>query len=512
MTYQLSDLSIDIDGKRLVEGLSFNLQSGQILALAGASGSGKSLSCMTPFGLSAGTATGSAMLDGQQIIGLDEAQLAGIRARDIGFIFQQPLTALTPHLTIAQHLKEAYGQKDYNPNTDELIAALMRVGLSHPVDKLRQYPHQLSGGERQRICIAMGIAHQPKLLVADEPTSALDAGLRQEIMAMLTQICREDNMAMLFVTHDLSSIETYADDMILLQNGHVEESGPAHHLIHNPQSDYGKRLIAATARIDEPLHDLHKLGDMMMNADNISVRFARPFQIFRKTGEPRFTEAVRNVSLAIARAETVAIVGGSGSGKSTLARAIAGLGPMNEGDIYWQDRKLPTKRRREDRALMQPVFQDPMASLDPKWRVRDSIAEPQKWLADSIKDCGLLLEEVGLSAEFAERLPRQLSGGQAQRVAIARALSVEPQMLILDEATSALDPLAAHAIMQILTQLQRKHSLAILMVTHDMALARRMAHHIGVMHEGELIEFGPREEIFTRPKHDITQLLIANSG
>ena len=511
MTYQLEDMSVEIDGKRLVAGVSFHLKSGKILALAGASGSGKTLSCLTPFGLSSGKAMGSAMLDGKQLIGLDEVALSRIRARDIGFIFQQPLTALTPHMNIAAHLKEAYAQKGQTPDHKQMIVALERVGLSHPTDKLRQYPHQLSGGERQRICIAMGIAHTPKLLVADEPTSALDAGLRHDIMDMLVQICREDNMAMLLVSHDLASIDRYADDVILLQDGHIEEAAPAQQLMQKPQSDYGKRLIAATPQIDEALYALPDVGDSLLAAKNVSVCFARPFQIWRKKDQPRFIQAVRNVSIDIARGETLAIVGGSGSGKSTLARAIAGLGPMNEGNIYWQDRILPKKRGRIERALMQPVFQDPMASLDPKWCVSDIIAEPQKWLSDSVKDCTYLLEEMELDAELADRLPHQLSGGQAQRVALARALSVNPQLLILDEATSALDPLAAHAIVEILSQLQRKYKLAIMMVTHDMALARRMAHHIGVMHQGELVEYGPRETIFTQPKHPITQSLIANS-
>ncbi len=514
MIYSARNLSIEIDGTALVHDVNFDIAAGKILALAGASGSGKTLTCLSPFGLNAGQASGSAILLGQDIIGLSEHILSPIRARDVGFIFQQPLTALTPHLNIAAHLTEASMQAGISPSHESLISMLNRVGLSRPADKLRQYPHQLSGGERQRICIAMGIAHNPKLLVADEPTSALDAELRRDIMLLLRDICREENMAMLLVSHDLASIESSADDAILLQKGRIEEVSSTRLLVQKPKSEYGARLLAATPRMDEKLSPSPPVGDTLLNVRDICVNFSRPFQFFRNKSEDNMVRAVRNVSLTIAQGETLAIVGGSGSGKSTLARAIAGLGPMSEGQIIWKDSVLPAKRSRENRALMQPVFQDPIASLDPKWRVRDIILEPQKYLLDDmfeILSAEELLIEVGLDSEFLDRLPAQLSGGQAQRVAIARALSVNPQLLILDEATSALDPLAAHSIAQTLQNLQEKWGLAIMMVTHDLALARRMAHQIGVMKDGQLVDYQSKESLFSNPQHEATQALIHNS-
>lgn len=514
MIYSARNLSIEINGTALVHDVSFDIAAGKILALAGASGSGKTLTCLSPFALNAGQASGSAMLLDQEIIGLDEQQLAPIRARDVGFIFQQPLTALTPHLNIAAHLTEAALQNGLAPSHESLLGMLVRVGLSRPADKLSQYPHQLSGGERQRICIAMGIAHDPKLLVADEPTSALDAELRRDIMLLLRDICRTENMAMLLVSHDLASIESSADDVILLQKGRMEEASPTRILVQKPKSEYGRRLMTATPRMDEELLPSPPIGDTLIEGCEVSVNFPRPFQFFRKKNEDNMIRAVRNVSLTIGQGETLAIVGGSGSGKSTLARAIAGLGPMSEGQILWRGQALPSKRNRKDRALMQPVFQDPIASLDPKWRVRDIILEPQKHLLDDISDvlsAEELLIEVGLEAEFADRFPAQLSGGQAQRVAIARALSVNPQLLILDEATSALDPLAAHSISQTLQNLQEKRGLAIMMVTHDLALARRMAHKIGVMKDGQLVEYQPKDKLFADPQHDATLTLIKNS-
>lgn len=524
MIYSVRDLSISIDDRPLVHDLGFTIEAGKILALAGASGSGKTLSCLTPFGLNSGIASGSAKLSGHEIIGLQEQALSPIRAAHVGFIFQQPLTALTPHMNIAAHLTEAYMQNGApKPPHDLLITMLEKVELSRPADKLRQYPHQLSGGERQRLCIAMGIAHRPKLLVADEPTSALDAGLRRDIMALLSSLCRDDNMAMLLVSHDLASIETSADDVILLENGRIQEAATAYNIAHNPQSDYGKKLMAATPKIKDANIKAIDLNDdiaswqyenqIWLEAQDISVRFARPFQFFRSKGESPYIEAVQDVSINIAAGQTLAIVGGSGSGKSTLVRAIGGLGPMSAGVVSWQSDILPHKRRRQDRAIMQPVFQDPIASLDPKWRVKDIIAEPQKWLYDNetLPSIDSLLAEVGLDKNFADYLPAQLSGGQAQRIAIARALSVNPKLLILDEATSALDPLAAHAIVQTLQKLQKERGLAILMVTHDLALAQQMAHHIGVMHQGALIEYARCDILFSNPRHDITQKLIENS-
>ncbi len=518
MIYSVRDLKVSIDEKPLVHGISFDIEAGKILALAGASGSGKTLTSMAPFGMSVGRLQGSAQLNDHEIIGLQETELSPIRAKQVGFIFQQPLTALTPHRNVRMHLIEAYlqGNMRDTPHEDALIAMMQRVGLSRPADKLRQYPHQLSGGERQRLCIAMAIAHGPNLLIADEPTSALDAGLRRDIMAMLRSLCRDDNMGMLLVSHDLASIEYHADDIVMLHSGHCEEAAPAAQMVRDPKSDYGKKLMAATPRLGDSLPNLPPIGEPLLEVDNASVRFARPFQWRRRTS--KWIEAVQNASLNLAKGQTLAIVGGSGSGKSTLARAIAGLGPLSFGGISWLGDALPLKRLRKHRAMMQPVFQDPLSSLDPKWRVRDIIREPSLWLHsqdnldnENRPDIEKLLEEVGLDAGFADRLPRQLSGGQAQRVAIARALSINPQLLILDEATSALDPLAAHSVMTLLMTLQVKYDLAILMVTHDLALARRMAHHIGVMHEGLLVECASREDFFVNPQHDASKALIANS-
>jgi ABC-type glutathione transport system ATPase component len=512
--YSVQDLRINIGDTRIVNGVTFAIEAGEIVALAGASGAGKSMTAMTPFGLSAGIASGSVVLDGQELVGLGEAALRPVRATKTGFVFQQPLTALTPHRNVAAHLIEAAMQAGGpKPSREAMIKMLDQVGLSRPAERLAQYPHRLSGGERQRVLIAAALAHNPKLLIADEPVSALDAALRGEIMALLTRLCRENDMAMLLVSHDLAGIERHADRLLLLEHGTVSEVGTAHDVALSPRSDYGKRLMAATPRLSEPLLPLSTPGDPLLAAENIHVRFPKP-------GWARgYIQAVDDASLTLNRGETLALVGGSGSGKSTLGRAISGLGPMQSGSIRWQGDILPPRNKRTPahRRAIQPVFQDPLASLDPRWHVADIIAEPLQWLMPEIDQntrterATALLIEVGLDPDFAQRKPAALSGGQAQRVAIARALAADPDMLLLDEATSALDPLVADGVTQLFARLQSERGLSLLFITHDLALARRLAHRIAVMEAGVIVEMQTREGLFAAPKAEATKKLIAAS-
>ncbi len=515
--YSVTDLRVDIGSTRIVDGISFAIQPGEIVALAGASGAGKSMTAMTPFGLSDGTARGSAVLDGTELVGMTEAALRPIRAATLGFVFQQPLTALTPHRNVAAHLMEAASQAGgARPSRAAMVTMLERVGLSRPEERLVQYPHRLSGGERQRVLIAAALAHRPRLLIADEPVSALDAELRGEIMALLTALCREDNMAMLLVSHDLAGIERHADRLFLLDQGRVAEQGSAASVARQPASDYGQRLMAATPRFSDDMPTLSKPGEPILTAHGVSVHFPKPgSKLGWRSGR---INAVVDAELSLARGETLALVGGSGSGKSTLGRAIAGLGPMQHGSVSWQGQALPprVKRGAEHRRLIQPVFQDPLASLDPRWTIADIIAEPIIWLApDAPRSYRLksaaLLAEVGLSDDFLDRKPASLSGGQAQRVAIARALAVGPDMLLLDEATSALDPLVAGGVTDLFLKLQRDRGLSLLFITHDLALARRVAHRIAVMEAGRIVELATREDLFANPQTDATRRLIAAS-
>lgn len=513
--YSVQSLGISIDGKALVEDVSFEIAAGQCVALVGESGSGKSLTCLTPFGLSPGIVTGSARLLGEELCGAEERTLRGHRAREIGFIFQQPLTSLTPHLSIGAQLAEAASQSGGpKPSRRELATMLERVGIAQADERLDAFPHRLSGGQRQRVMIAAATAHGPKLLIADEPTTALDASLRHEIMALIDRMRAEQGLGVLLVSHDLASVAAHADHIVVMQNGRVVESGPTDAILGAPTQAYTKALIAAAPRLDSPRAPLPEVGGTILEAKDIRVTYPR------SGWRSGVLAAVDGVSLSIGEGEALAIVGESGSGKSTLGRAIARLGPMAAGETTWRSATLPTrtKMRSADRRLIQPVFQDPVASLDPLWRVADIIAEPLKHLVPDLSrgECDMrvaaALTDVELPADFASRTPRSLSGGQAQRVAIARALVAEPEMLLLDEATSALDVLVAAQILALFAKLQRERRLSILCITHDLALARQLCHRVAVLDAGKIVESGPTDDVIRNPQHPVTQRLVRASG
>ncbi|WP_017672446.1 ABC transporter ATP-binding protein [Blastomonas sp. AAP53] len=511
--YRLESLSVAIGGRVLVRDVSLEIAPGECVALAGASGSGKSLTSLSPFGLSAGRIGGSAVLDGKELAGLDEAALRAVRRDTVGFVFQQPLTALTPHLTSAQHLAECAMQAGGpRPDRAALGDMLDAVGLADPLTKLKRYPHQLSGGERQRLMIACAIAHGPRLLIADEPVSALDAHLRGEIMALLTRLRRETGMGLLLVSHDLASLEHHADRVLVMQEGHVVEAGAAQMIAHAPQHAYSQALWAATPNLKSALpDDLPQPGAALVEARGLTVRFPGS-GLFAKP-----MTAVDGVDLMVRAGEAVALIGGSGSGKSTIGRGIAGLGPVSAGTVLWRGEPLSAKRTRDQRRLIQPVFQDPLASLDPRWRVSDIIAEPLVHLRPDLTSWGRAglvkkaLQLVDLDGALADRLPTALSGGQAQRVAIARALVAEPEMLVLDEATSALDPLVGAQIVALLKRLQRDQGIAMLVITHDLALAAQFCHRALVLDAGRIVEQGSIADLVNHPQAAMTQRLVAAS-
>ncbi|MEH6827085.1 ABC transporter ATP-binding protein [Parasphingorhabdus sp.] len=512
--YEIRNLAVDIAGKRLVENVSLTVEPGQCTALIGASGSGKSLTCLSPFGLTPGVVSGSMILDGIDLGSADTRHLRDVRRRLTGFVFQQPLTALTPHLTVGAQLQEATMQAGAaRPSRRELARKLERVGLSRAGERLDQFPHRLSGGERQRVMIAAAIAHSPKLLIADEPTSALDAALRAEIMALLDELRAEQGLGMLLVSHDLASVEGHADQLVVMDRGRVVEIGSAGAVIANPAEDYTRRLIAATPRLDEPSPELGEPRDLLLETLDVGVEFERPGW---RRGKIR---AVVDSGIILRQNESLALVGGSGSGKSTLGRAIAGIGPVTEGEILWQRAPLPERRKRslDMRRLIQPVFQDPVASLDPQWQVLDIVTEPLRNLRPDLMkaQCREMAQQalsaVDLAEDFLTRLPASLSGGQAQRVAIARAIISSPQLLVLDEATSALDPLVGAEILELLLRLQVENGLSLLFITHDIAAARRLCHRIAVMEEGRIVETGDMQAVIDDPRHPATQKLIAAS-
>ena len=512
--YEIRNLAVDIAGHRLVEEVSLTVEAGQCTAIIGASGSGKSLTCLTPFGLTPGRASGTVLLDGIDLGTADAHQTRDARRRLTGFVFQQPLSALTPHLTVGAQLQEATMQAGAaRPSRRDMARQLERVGLSRSDERLDQFPHRLSGGERQRVMIAAAIAHCPKLLVADEPTSALDASLRAEIMDLLDQFRDEQKLGMLLVSHDLASVKGHAGQLVVMDRGHVVESGPAGAVIASPAEAYTRRLIAATPSLDEPREELCHPGAILLETAGLSVEFDRPGWRRGKT------RAVADASIKVRQSESLALVGGSGSGKSTLGRAIAGIGPVTKGEILWEGKLLPERRERSlaMRRLIQPVFQDPVASLDPQWPVLAIVAEPLNNLRPELTKrerdsmARRALSDVDLVEAFQSRMPASLSGGQAQRVAIARAIVAAPQLLVLDEATSALDPLVGAEILELLLRLQLENGLSLLFITHDIATARRLCHRIAVMEEGRIVESGKMQAVIDNPRHLATQRLVSAS-
>ena len=513
--YRADNLALAIGNDILVRDVSFEIAAGECLALVGESGSGKSLTSLSPFGLTSAIISGSVQFEGEELRGATSQRLRSIRRENTGFVFQQPLSALTPHMTIKAHLTEAYRQRFTDrPDMQQLDDMLAEVGL-YPANRfLSRYPHQLSGGERQRVMIACAIAHQPQLLIADEPVSALDAPLRAGVMALLTRLRKERAMAMLLVSHDLAGIERHADKVMILRDGAVVETGTAHNIARHPSTSYTRALWDAVPRLDispEKPTMLSTSSEPLLVVDNLSVKFTQPS--WRK--QP--IVAIDRVNLTIGQGEAVAMVGGSGSGKSTIGRAIAGIGPVSAGTVRYRGELLAIKRSTEQKKSIQPLFQDPLASLDPRWTIGRCIAEPLLHLRPELSseqcDAAIAsaLDHVELSRALIDRLPPSLSGGQAQRVALARALVSEPELLVLDEATSALDPLVTRSIMILLNKLRLQNGLAMLFITHDLALAAQYCDRIVLLDKGRVVEDRRASALINDPQSDLAKSFIAAS-
>ena len=514
MTHLVYDnFGADIGGHRCVEGLNLLVARGECVALIGESGSGKTLSALTPFGLSPAQMTGTVTLGGQSLDALSDEEQTKLRAEQVGFVFQQPLTALTAHLTVRAHLAECFLQRPgaTQPDDATMLDLLSEVGLEDAA-LLARYPHQLSGGQRQRLMIACALAHRPSLLVADEPTSALDAPLRAAILSLLTTRCRERDMALLLVTHDLAMLKDHADRIVVLQHGQCVEQGAAKEILHAPEQPYAQKLMAAVPRIGTTPPPRPETGAPLLEVCDLDVRFPTP-GLFSKP-----FDAVKGASFTLAQGEALALVGGSGSGKSTIARAVAGLGPISGGTITLDSAVLGTKRSKEQRRIIQPVFQDPLASLDPRWPISRTIAEPLTHLRPEIEYWERMgrvkkaMQAVELDPALADRKPQELSGGQAQRVGIARALISEPALLVLDEATSALDPVIADQIMTLLAKLRDEQQLAMLFITHDIALAWRLCHRIAVLDQGRIVENAASDDLVRQPESVAARALVAASA
>lgn len=503
-----------------VRGVSFEIKRGETMALVGESGSGKSVTALSVMRLlpypAASHAKGSSILfENTELLDKPEKFMRGIRGRQIGMIFQEPQSALNPLHTIERQIGEVLrihqGMNKTQTRT-RVLELLDLVGLGRIKERLNAYPHELSGGQRQRVMIAMALANNPELLIADEPTTALDVTIQAQILELLIELKQKLNMALLLITHDLSIVEKMADHVCVMKNGEIVESKSAKSLFANPEHAYTKMLLAAQPR--GLVESGPKNAPAILTAQDLKVWFPKKRSFF---GKPlTFVKAVDDVSITVRKGHTVGIVGESGSGKSTLGLALLRL-TRSEGAINFADLPVNTYNRaamRPLRARMQIVFQDPYGALSPRMSVAQIIGEGlalhRKDLSEEQREALIIkaLEDVHMNPETRHRYPHEFSGGQRQRICIARAMVLEPELLILDEPTSALDVSVQAEIVDLLRELQAKHNLTYLFISHDLRVVRAMSHDIIVMKDGKIVESGPANDIFTAPQQDYTKTLL----
>ncbi|RWM94063.1 MAG: ABC transporter ATP-binding protein [Mesorhizobium sp.] len=503
-----------------VDHVSFEIGKGETVALVGESGSGKSVSALSVLKLlpypSASHPSGKILFHGADLLHANERTLRGVRGNKITMIFQEPMTSLNPLHTIEQQIVEVLklhqglGDRQAHARTLELLT---EVGIRDPQKRLDAYPHQLSGGQRQRVMIAMALANEPELLIADEPTTALDVTVQAQILELLAGLKSRKRMSMLFITHDLGIVRKIADRVCVMTKGKIVETGPTKEIFANPQHAYTKHLLAAEPKGKPPAANADATA--VMTGKDIKVWFPIKRGFFRRTVD--HVKAVDGIDVTVRAGQTLGVVGESGSGKTTLGLALARM-ISSTGAINFNGRninQLSFSAMRPLRRELQIVFQDPFGSLSPRMSVAEIIEEGLKIHAPKLspdeRDDKVVevLKEVGLDPETRHRYPHEFSGGQRQRVAIARAMVLNPRFVMLDEPTSALDMSVQAQVVDLLRNLQARHNLAYLFISHDLKVIRALANDVIVMRNGQIVEAGPSEQIFDRPQTDYTRALIS---
>ncbi len=525
-----------------VQDVSFELYAGETLCIVGESGSGKSVSALSLMRLvdfGGGEIVGGRLLfeteQGRSIdlARADQRQMQQLRGRQIGMIFQEPMTALNPVFTIGRQLSEGVRRHEGLGRSQARALALdllRQVGMLDPAGCLDQYPHELSGGMRQRVVIAMAMACRPRLLIADEPTTALDVTVQAEILSLIKELQRETGMAVLFITHDMAVVAQMADRVAVMHRGHIVEEGPVAQIFAAPRHAHTKALLAAAPRLGamrgkpypEPMAIPGKMRcdpvkggeDAMLEVAHLGLHYPVRRGVLRRTVAQ--VHAVQDVSFTLNKGRTLSLVGESGCGKSSVGRAILRLVEPSAGRVTLDGvdiTALGLTGLQQARQTMQMVFQGPFGSLNPRMTLAAQVAEPL-WnyrkipRGDIDTQVGDLFDRVELPRALMRRYPHELSGGQRQRVAIARALALEPKLIVADEAVSALDGHVQAQVLNLLLELQRDLGLSILFISHDMAVVERMSHDVAVMYKERIVEIGPRAAVIEDPQHPYTRALI----
>ena len=540
----LKNLSVRFNDKVVVDAVSFDIFPGEKLALVGESGSGKTVTALALLGLLeqaevSGSATFQRNVEASkevtatpiQLVGASQAQFRSLRGGNMAMVFQEPMSALNPLLTIAQQIGEAFSLRQSLSKSQlrqAVIEVLEQVAMPDAAVKCDAYPHQLSGGQRQRAMIAMALASRPDLLIADEPTTALDVTIRAQIMDLLSDLQRQTGMAILLITHDLGIVRQFADRVAVMEKGVVVEQGACEHVLKSPATPYARRLVQsqpvrsvkALPSPDSPAFEAHP---MVLQARDLAVAYPTRLSGFSGWFKQGRSVALHDIALSLRQGQTLGVIGESGSGKTSLALACLGLIPF-EGALslyggQWQYGRVGREGNLALRKKVQVVFQDPFSSLSPRLTVLELVGEGLKVhvpeLSASKRREKVLRELAGVGlteAEFPgllERYPHQFSGGQRQRLAIARALLVSPQLLVLDEPTSALDLTIQQQILVLLQKLQRERGLSYLLISHDIAVVAAMSHTLLVLKEGVAVESGTFEAMVEHPKHPYTRQLLA---
>ncbi|MEQ9505348.1 MAG: dipeptide ABC transporter ATP-binding protein [Hyphomonas sp.] len=530
----VKNLAVDFDTAdgtvNAVRGISFEVAAGECLGIVGESGSGKSQSALAAMGLLAenGTATGEILFGQTNMITAGKAALRQIRGAEMSMIFQDPLTSLTPHMTVGAQMREILslhqGLKGEAAN-QRCVEWLEHVRIPEAARRLDQFPHELSGGMRQRVMIAIAMLCGPKLLIADEPTTALDVTVQAQVLELMDELKRETGTGIVLITHNMGVVARMCDRVIVMRHGEIVEQGATDDIFYAPKHDYTKMLLAAVPRIDLP--DPPGRPPLcpapapeiapVLQVDDMKVHF--PIQVkggfFGKT---KPLKAVNGVSFDLRPGETLGVVGESGCGKSTLARGVLRLIPPTAGTVAWLGKDISRIANREMDALrddLQIVFQDPLASLDPRMTIGASIAEPLQVHEPSLSrvereaKVRAILPRVGLDPNLINRYPHELSGGQNQRVGIARAMILQPKLVICDEAVSALDVSVQAQVVDLLIELQKEFGLAMIFISHDLAVVRQISHRVMVLYLGRVVELAGRDSIYTDARHPYTKALIA---